>query len=40
MHIGWAMDWHSQSLMGRREARDWNADTELKVDHKSKKRHD
>ncbi len=37
MHIGWAMDWHSQSLMGGREARDWNTDTELKVDHKSKK---
>ena len=36
MHIGWAMDWHSQSLMGGREARDWNTDTELKVDHKSK----
>ena len=37
MHIGWAMDWHSQSLMGGREARDYNADTELKVDNKSKK---
>ncbi len=37
MHIGWAMDWHSQSLIGGREARDWNTDTELKVDHKSKK---
>jgi uncharacterized damage-inducible protein DinB len=37
MHIGWAMDWHSQSLMGEREARDWNTDTELKVDKKSKK---
>ncbi|MDC8003414.1 DinB family protein [Aureisphaera galaxeae] len=37
MHIGWAMDWHSQSLMGGRIARDWNTDTELKVDHKSKK---
>ena len=37
MHIGWAMDWHSQSLMGGREARDWNTDTELKVDKKSKK---
>ena len=36
MHIGWAMDWHSQSLMGEREARDWNTDTELKVDKKSK----
>ena len=37
MHIGWAMDWHSQSLMGGREARDWNTDTELKVDNKSKR---
>ncbi|CAM4298913.1 DinB family protein [Zobellia roscoffensis] len=37
MHIGWAMDWHSQSLMGGREARDWDTDTELKVDEKSKK---
>src|SRR5690606_21154217 len=37
MHIGWAMDWHSQSLMGGREARDWNSDTELKVNNKSKK---
>jgi len=37
MHIGWAMDWHSQSLMGGREARDWDTDTELKVDNKSKK---
>ena len=36
MHIGWAMDWHSQSLMGNREPRDWNTDTELKVDNKSK----
>ncbi len=37
MHIGWAMDWHSQSLMGEREARDWDTDTELKVDKKTKK---
>lgn len=37
MHIGWAMDWHSQSLMGGREARDWDTDTELQVDNKSKK---
>ena len=37
MHISWAMDWHSQSLMGGRAARDWNTDTELKVDEKSKK---
>lgn len=37
MHIAWAMDWHSQSLMGERKARDWETDTELKVDNKSKK---
>lgn len=37
MHIGWAMDWHSQSLMGGRDARNWDTDTELKVDNKSKK---
>jgi uncharacterized damage-inducible protein DinB len=37
MHIAWAMDWHSQSLMGGREARDWDTDTELKVKRKSKK---
>lgn len=37
MHIAWAMDWHSQSLIGGREARDWNTDTELKVGNKSKK---
>ncbi|MEL6483945.1 MAG: DinB family protein [Bacteroidota bacterium] len=36
MHIGWAMDWHSQSLMGGRKARDWETDTELKVDRKNK----
>lgn len=37
MHIAWAMDWHSQTLLGGRNARDWNTDTALKVDHKSKK---
>ena len=37
MHIAWAMDWHSESLLGGRNARDWNTDTELKVDNKSKK---
>ena len=36
MHIGWAMDWHSQSLMGGRAARDWETDTELKVADKTK----
>ena len=37
MHIAWAMDWHSQTLLGGREVRDWETDTELKVDNKSKK---
>lgn len=37
MHIAWAMDWHSESLMGGRKARDWDTDLELKVDKKSKK---
>jgi uncharacterized damage-inducible protein DinB len=36
MHICWAMDWHCQSLLGGRPARDWKTDTELKVDAKSK----
>lgn len=36
MHIAWAMDWHSQTLLGGREARDWNSDTELKVHNKTK----
>lgn len=36
MHIAWAMDWHTQSLLGNREARDWNTDDELKVENKSK----
>ena len=36
MHIGWAMDWHSQTLLGGRKPRDWETDTELKVDLKSK----
>ncbi len=36
MHISWAMDWHSQSLLGGREARDWKTDTELIVGEKSK----
>ncbi|WGD35587.1 DinB family protein [Olleya sp. YS] len=37
MHIAWAMDWHSQTLLGGRKARDWDTDLELKVDNKSKK---
>ena len=36
MHIGFALDWHSQSLLGGREARDWNTDTLFKVSNKSK----
>lgn len=36
MHIAWAMVWHSQSLLGGREARDWKTDMELRVDTKSK----
>ncbi len=36
MHIGWAMDWHSQSLLGGREPRDWQTDTELRPRNKSK----
>lgn len=36
MHISWALDWHSQSLLGGREARDWRTDTELTVADKSK----
>ena len=36
MHIGWAMDWHRQTLLGGRKPRDWETDTELKVDLKSK----
>ena len=36
MHIAWAMDWHSQSLMGGRDARNWDTDTELKIGNKSK----
>jgi uncharacterized damage-inducible protein DinB len=36
MHIAWAMDWHSQSLLGGRPARDWETDTELRIRDKSK----
>jgi uncharacterized damage-inducible protein DinB len=36
MHIGYAIDWHSQSLLGGREPRDWKTDTIYKVDSKSK----
>ena len=36
MHIAWAMDWHSQSLMGGRPARNWETDMELQVAEKTK----
>ena len=36
MHIGYAMDWHSQSLLGGQESRDWKTDTIFKVANKSK----
>nr|WP_321228765.1 DinB family protein [uncultured Psychroserpens sp.] len=37
MHIGYAVDWHSQSLLGGRASRDWETDTIFKVANKSKK---
>ena len=37
MHIGYALDWHSQSLLGGRDSRDWKIDTTFTVDNKSKK---
>lgn len=36
LHIGYAMDWHSQSLLGGREARVWQTDTVFKPAGKSK----
>ncbi len=36
MHIGYAADWHSQSLLGGRASRDWKTDTVFKVADKSK----
>ncbi len=36
MHIGFALDWHSQSLIGGRVARDYQTDTIYKSNHKSK----
>ena len=36
MHIGFAIDWHSQSLLGGRESRDWKTDTIFKVANNSK----
>ena len=37
MHIGFAIDWHSQSLLGGRKSRVWKTDTIYKVANKSKK---
>lgn len=37
MHIGYAMDWHSQSLLGGRSPRNWDTDTRFKVANRSKK---
>ncbi|MEP5338292.1 MAG: DinB family protein [Algibacter sp.] len=36
MHIGYAIDWHSQSLLGGRESRVWKTDTVFKIANKSK----
>ncbi|MEM9141802.1 MAG: DinB family protein [Bacteroidota bacterium] len=36
MHIGYAMDWHCQSLLGGRAARDWQTDTWFKIADRSK----
>lgn len=36
LHIGYAIDWHSQSLLGGRDSRDWKTDTIYKVPEKSK----
>ncbi|MFD2585481.1 DinB family protein [Croceitalea marina] len=37
MHIGYALDWHSQSLLGGLEARTWQTDTIYKTHNKNKK---
>lgn len=36
LHIGYALDWHSQSLLGGRASREWKTDTVFKVADKSK----
>ncbi|MGJ8684845.1 MAG: DinB family protein [Nonlabens sp.] len=36
LHIGYAMDWHSESLLGDRAPREWSTDTVFKVADKSK----
>ena len=40
MHITWAMDWHCQTLLGGRKARDWNTDNTLKVADSSMKQYE
>lgn len=37
MHIGYALDWHSQSLLGERASRVWKTDTLFKPADRSKK---
>ena len=37
LHIGFALDWHSQSLLGGRESREWKTDTIYKVSGRTKK---
>ena len=37
MHIGYAMNWHSQSLLEGRATPDWKTDTQFKVANRSKK---
>ena len=37
MHIGYALDWHSQSLLGGHDSRDWRTDTTFVAADKSKK---
>lgn len=36
LHIGYALDWHSQSLLGGRASRVWKTDTAFKVANKTK----
>lgn len=36
LHIGYALDWHSESLLGGREARVWSTDLTFKAANKSK----
>ncbi len=36
MHIGWAMDWHSQTLLGGIPTRDWQTNMELRFGTKAK----